>query len=179
MAMHHSNDLQEVIKVVTDQLLLLGFKFNTANFAKVYPDGSWDLWLSTPEQSYPDRIYVPYFDHKIFNQLNDIIAKGLDSFTDAYGKEEAKKFFRHFFENTIAKNAPESRKQFVLNSKGFARSLFLMKDLWLSIGNYEGIPYTAEENAVFKRFAMFLNRPIPVSSICKKQKPRQEKQISN
>ncbi|HEU5165850.1 MAG TPA: ATP-binding protein [Chitinophagaceae bacterium] len=153
MAMHHSNDLQQVIKVVTEQLMLLGFKFNTANFAKVYSDGSWDLWLSTPEQSYPDRIYVPYLDHKIFNQLKDIIAKKLDFFTDVYDKKESNKFFRHFFKNTIAKNAPESRKQFVLNSKGFARSLFLMKDLWLVISNYEGFSYTLEENAVFKRFA--------------------------
>src|SRR4030095_13153220 len=153
MAMHHSNDLQQVIQVVTDQLLLLGFKFNTANFAKVYADVSWDLWLSTPEQSYPDRIYVPYFDHKIFNQLKDIIAKKLDFFTDVYDKKDSNKFFRHFFENTIARNAPEPRKQFVFNSKGFARSLFLMKDLWLFISNYDGILYTAEENAVFKRFA--------------------------
>ncbi|HEX6848840.1 MAG TPA: ATP-binding protein [Chitinophagaceae bacterium] len=153
MAMHQSKDLLAVIKVVTDQLLLLGFKFDTANFAKVYADGSWDLWLTTPEQKYPDLIHVPYLDHPIFNRIEDNIAKGLDFFTDAYEKNEANKFFRHFFENTIAKNAPESRKQFVLNSPGFARSLFSMKDLWLAIANYEGMPYTDAENLVFKRFA--------------------------
>ena len=76
-----------------------------------------------------------------------------DFFTDVYTREEANIFFHHFFENTIAKNTPEERKQFVYNSKGFARSIFLTKNIWFSVSRYDTTPFTDEENAIFKRFA--------------------------
>jgi len=153
MGMHRSNDLHEVLKVVAEQLAGLGLKFDSANFAEINPGGSWDLWISTPEISYPAQIHVPYLDHRIFNSLNEIIANGVDFYTDIYSYEEKNRFFYHFFQNTIAQNIPEARKQYVLNSKGFARSTFLTKNIWLSVVNYEAIPYTDEENFLLKRFA--------------------------
>ncbi|HJS56158.1 MAG TPA: hypothetical protein VJ765_16520, partial [Chitinophagaceae bacterium] len=153
MAMHKSNDLQEVIKVVTEQLFGLGLKFDHANFSKITSDGSWDLWVSSPKQSYPARIHVPYIDNRIFNDVNETIAKGTDFLTEVYSTEEKNGFFTHFFENTIAKNTPEERKQYVLNANGFARSVFLTKNIWFSVGNYRTSVYTDEENAIFKRFA--------------------------
>ena len=153
MAMHKSDDLHEVIKVVTEQLSGLSLKFNLANFAKIDPDNSWDLWLSTPEQTYPALIHVPYLDHPIFNRITEEVAKGNDFFSHVYSREDANVFFHHFFENTIAKNTPEERKQFVYNSKGFARSLFLTKNIWFSVVKYSDTPFVDDENAIFKRFA--------------------------
>jgi hypothetical protein len=179
MSMHKSDDLHEVIKVVVEQLSVLGVKFNVSNFAKIEPDGSWDLWLSTPEQAYPALIHVPYIDHPIFSRITEEEARGNDFFTDVYLREEANTFFHHFFENTIAKNSPEERKQFVYSSKGFARSIFLTKNIWFSVGRYDATPFTGEENAIFKRFANVFEQAIPVSWIFKRPKHRQEKQISN
>ena len=153
MAMHKSDDLHEVIKVVIEQLSTIGLKFNVANFAKIDSDGSWDLWLSTPEQTYPALIHVPYIDHAIFNHITEQITKKSDFYTDVYDEKETNIFFHHFFENTIAKNTPEERKRFVYSSKGFARSLFLTKSIWFSVGRYDTTPFTEEENAIFKRFA--------------------------
>src|SRR5688572_17397618 len=153
MAMHKSDDLHEVIKVVTEQLTLLNVKFNVANFAKIDPDGSWDLWLSTPEQAYPALIHVPYLDHPIFNDISEQVASNNDFFTRVYNPEEASIFFHHFFENTIAKNTPEERKRYVYSSKGFTRSLFLTKNIWFSVSRYDPVSFTEEENAIFKRFA--------------------------
>src|SRR5688572_15338049 len=153
MAMHKSDDLHEVIKVVTEQLTLLNVKFNVANFAKIDPDGSWDLWLSTPEQAYPALIHVPYLDHPIFNDISEQVARNNDFFTRVYNPEEANIFFHHFFENTIAKNTPEERKRYVYSAKGFTRSLFLTKNIWFSVSRYDLISFTDEENAIFKRFA--------------------------
>ena len=153
MAMHKSDDLHEVIKVVVEQLSVLSVKFNVSNFAKIDPDGSWDLWLSTPEQTYPALIHVPYIDHPIFSRITEEGTKGNDFFTDVYSQEEANTFFHHFFENTIARNTPEERKQFVYNSKGFTRSIFLTKNIWFSVARYDATSFTDEENAIFKRFA--------------------------
>ena len=153
MAMHKSDDLHEVIKVVTEQLFVLDLKFNVANFAKINQDGSWDLWLSTPEQAYPALIHVPYLDHPIFNRITEEEAKGNDFYTDVYTRELTNIFFHHFFENTIARNSPEERKQFVYSSKGLARSVFQTKNIWFSVARYDITAFTDEENAIFKRFA--------------------------
>ena len=153
MAMHKSDDLHEVIKVVTEQLSVLGLKFNVANFAKIDPDGSWDIWLSTPDQTYPALIHVPYLNHPLFNDIIELIAKNKDFYTGVYTREEANIFFHHFFENTIAKNTPEERKQFLYRSEGFARSIFLTKNIWFSVARYDATPFIGEENAIFKRFA--------------------------
>src|SRR6185369_5311244 len=153
MAMHHSNDLQDVIRVLSDQLLVLGLKFDTATFAKVHEDASWDLWISTPDQPYPAQIYVPYVDQPIFKDVNEADKRKEKFFERIYNFEEKNTFFKYFFENTAAKNIPDERKQYVLNCKGFARSVFLLKNIWLSIANYEGIPFSKDENAMMQRFA--------------------------
>src|SRR6185295_5578319 len=153
MAMHQSSDLHDVIKVVTEQLLGLGIKFNVANFARILSEGSWDMWISTPEQAYPALVHVPYIDHGLFNNVIKAIAEGRDFFTDAYDQEEKNVFIRHFFENTLAKNTPEERKQYVLSCKGLVRSVFLTKNICLNISNYDGIPFSNDDNAIFKRFA--------------------------
>ena len=153
MGMRLSSDLHEVIKVVMEQLLGLGVKFNVTNFAKIYADGSWDLWLYTADQIYPAKLFVPYLDHPIFNRVLENIKSGADSFTDIYGKDEKDVFFRHFFENTLAKDAPVERKNYVFSTKGFSRSLFRTMDIWFAVVVYDNTPFKVEENAVIKRFA--------------------------
>ena len=153
MAMHQSNDLLDVVRVLSDQLLTLGLKFDTASFAKIHEDGSWDLWISTPDQPYPAQIYVPYFDHPIFREVKEADDRRESFFERNYTLEEKNSFFKYFFENTAAKNIPDARKQYVLNCTGFARSVFLLKNIWLSVANYKGIPFSKEENAMLQRFA--------------------------
>ena len=109
--------------------------------------------MSTPEQSYPSVIHVPYLDHRIFNNLKEVKAKKIGFYTDVFDQEEARMFFKHFFENTIAINIPEERKQYVLSRSGMARSLFLTKDIWFVISRYSPDPFNEEENGILKRFA--------------------------
>jgi signal transduction histidine kinase/ketosteroid isomerase-like protein len=153
MGMHHSNELHDVIETVTNQLIILGLKFDAASFNTINDDDSWESWISTPEQAYPSLIHVPYLNHKIFNQTREQKAKGAEFFTDIFDKEETRKFYKHFFENTIARNAAEERKKYVLSRKGIARSVFLIKDIWLSISLYEPTPFSDEDNFIIKRFA--------------------------
>jgi len=40
-----------------------------------------------------------------------------------------------------------------MNCKGLARSIFLTKNIWLAVSNYDGIPFSEEENGIIKRFA--------------------------
>ncbi|MCX6219938.1 MAG: ATP-binding protein [Bacteroidia bacterium] len=154
LAMHHSDDLHHVIKVVSDQLLWLGLYFEATQFTIVNPDRSWDSWLSVPRQPYPARINIPYTDHKMFHKVEDAIQNQTDFFTIELTKDEKDSFYTHFFQNTLARNTPEERKQYILNSKCFTCSIAYQKKISLSltVHNFEEIPYTDQENSIIKRF---------------------------
>ena len=153
MAMHQSNDLHEVIKVVADQIAGLGLQFNTASFTKVNANGSWDMWIFTHGQAYPAFIHFPYINSPVFNLINQAILEGLDFVAGTFTYEEKNIFFDHFFKNTIAINTPAERKEYVLKSKGLAISAFLLKNINLFFTNYEGTLFSKEEDAIFRRFA--------------------------
>jgi ketosteroid isomerase-like protein len=72
MAMHKSEDLKDVIRVVFEQMLHLNFKIDSASFGLNYQENDdFNLYTATPEQTYPVLIHIPYFDHPIFNNLKE------------------------------------------------------------------------------------------------------------
>jgi signal transduction histidine kinase/DNA-directed RNA polymerase subunit N (RpoN/RPB10) len=153
MAMHQSNDLHEVIKVVADQYMALNLKFDSVSINKVDENRNWDLFISTTEHPYPAKISVPYINNKIFKSLTESKDAGLEFYTGLFSKEDKDDFFNHFFTNTSAKNIPKERQQYVLDGKGYAVSAFTTKYITLTIANYQGNPFNDETNGIFKRFA--------------------------
>jgi signal transduction histidine kinase len=156
MAMQHSDDLQKVITVVSEQLQALGFQFDLVNFVVInttVADG-WHAYNALPYQSTITHFYIPYLDHKLFNQASESLQDGLDFYTYSLSHEEKNRFYTHCFERTVLKEVPEENKQHLYNVQGMAASVVIFSDrkLALSIINYQSIPYRDEENAVFRRF---------------------------
>ncbi|HET9435131.1 MAG TPA: hypothetical protein VFO37_15305, partial [Chitinophagaceae bacterium] len=56
-------------------------------------------------------------------------------------------------DNVVSDFLTEEIKQYVLNSVGYSRSTAIMKNIFFTIGNYAAVPYSDEENAIFRRFA--------------------------
>ncbi|TMI89103.1 MAG: tetratricopeptide repeat protein, partial [Bacteroidetes bacterium] len=154
IAMHSSDELHKVIRVLTDQLSVLGFHFHTANFVTNESMPDWEIWISSPGlENTPPRIYVPYFDHILFNERNNAIITGKEFLTASLNKVEKDKFFHYLFEKTDARVTPAERKEWVYQQKGMGLTTVLMKNISLSVINYDGTFYTAEENEVIKRLA--------------------------
>lgn len=153
MAMHKSHELHHVINIFSDQLTALEIDFDSANFLEINADGSWEIWVAVPGQQYIPKIHVPYIDNPIMNGMRDAKKKGVDLYQHGIGFEAKNKFFRHFFENTGAKDIPEERKRFVFEGKGIAFTSFTSKSPILAINNYRAIPFSKEENEIFRRFA--------------------------
>ena len=151
MAMHKSQELHEVIKVVSEQLVNLGLKWDNAYFVRVLQDGNWDLYLTTPVQVYPAQIFIPYIEEVIMTSVNDAIGQGRDLFA-VYSKEEKYAFVHHFFTNTPGRDTPEARKEYVLNSS-WGLSLFVVKNIGLAVTNYQGVLYSDSDNGILKRFS--------------------------
>ncbi|HKJ78189.1 MAG TPA: hypothetical protein VKA10_01585, partial [Prolixibacteraceae bacterium] len=153
MGMHKSIELHDVIKVISEQIIALGVKFDHTTFIQFNHDKSIEVWVTTPEQPYPAQIHVPFINHRFFNVQSEMTKIKSDFLAEIYDKEEKNRFFNHFFKNTIASNIPKNRQNYVLQAPGMARHTFRVSTIYFSIANYECIPYTDEENKVLRRFA--------------------------
>lgn len=152
MAMHKSHELQEVIKVVCEQLLVLGIKLDSTLFIKVLKDGSWDVWNTTPTQTYPAQINIPFKRIPPMTSVNKANAQGKKEVMLVLSKKEKDEFLGYFFSGTDARSIPVARKTYVLNSPGHALSFFFMKNIILGITTLSGIAFSEEENVIFRRF---------------------------
>lgn len=153
MAMHASDELQNVIRVLTDQLTVLGFEFHTANFITNASMPDWEIWISSPGSNIPPKLFVPYFDHRLFNERNEAVATGKDMLTVELNAEEKASFLNYFFEHSMAKNTDDERIKWVLDQPGMALTTVVTKSFSLSVINYYGKLYTESENEVIKRLA--------------------------
>jgi hypothetical protein len=151
MAMHRSDELHDVIMVVTQQLEQLGFKFDTANFITNYTDKGFDWCISTHRVRIPANLYCPSANIRFFEKIRDVKRKGIDFYTDILSFEEKNELFEYLFESTLLKHTPEERKQYVLKTKGLASSSAVAEHMALSIVNYQQVPYTEAENLIIKR----------------------------
>jgi signal transduction histidine kinase len=152
MAMQKSEQLVEVINVVAAQLLQLNFRLNTASFFLNNESEDFTFWLAAIGESNPEKIVIPNLSNPALDNIKEAQKNGVDFWADNLSFEEKNKWFEHVFAHSPGR-VPEDRQQYILNTKGYARSVVLMKQIGLFIVNYEPQPYTDAENAIFKRFA--------------------------
>ncbi|MBK9658869.1 MAG: nuclear transport factor 2 family protein [Chitinophagaceae bacterium] len=150
MAMHTSEELKEVIKVVYQQLTQLKINLDHAGFVVDYtPGGDWHFWIAD-EQDIPSKISHPYFESVWATQFNETKAKGADFFATQLNFEEKNKFYTELL--SYVPDLPDASKDFYLSCPGLAASTVLLENVGLYIENFSGIPYTEEENTTLMRF---------------------------
>ncbi|MDX1591911.1 MAG: nuclear transport factor 2 family protein, partial [Balneolaceae bacterium] len=153
MGMQSSDELHQVINIVSEQLTALDIEFDTANFIEINEDGSWEIWIAVEGQHYAPKIHVPYYDCTMMNEMVNAMKKGVDLFQNVFSREEKNDFFTHFFTNTVAGKIAEERKQYVFDGETNTVSIFATKSPALGISKYTPDPFTDEENEIFRRFA--------------------------
>ncbi len=149
MAMHKSEELKEVIKVVLEQFVHLNINVGHSGFYIDYKaHDDMHIWLADPNIE-PFYAVIPYFDTPTWNSFLEAKAKGTTLHTDLLDFKEKNKFYRSLFKLF---EVPEEAKKFYLECKGLAVSTVLLDNVGLYIENFEGIPYSDEENAILMRF---------------------------
>lgn len=152
LAMLRSDELQEVIMVISEQLQHLGFRFHDASFARYDDKNGINFWLASPGHPQPYLVQVPYLDNPIFNRPLEAMKKGVDFVADVLSPEENHQWLKHFVERSTLNNLSEADKKYLLTTSGAARSLVITKHIILVISNFASVPYTDEQNGVLKRF---------------------------
>jgi signal transduction histidine kinase len=150
MGMQKSEELKEVIKVVYDQFVHLNIHIDHAGFVVDYkPKDDWHFWIAD-QHEIPSKITHPYFDSVWANQFDEAKEKGIDFFATNLNFEEKNKFYQGLL--TLIPGLTEEVKEFYFNCPGLAGSTVLLDNVGLYIENFDGIPYTDEENKTLMRF---------------------------
>jgi len=152
LAMHKSEELEEVILVVSEQLQQLQFKFHNVSFGFDTEQMGLNFWLASPGLPKPFLIKAPYIDNPAFNRPIQARNNGIDFNADILSREENIEFLQHMFDNSEWSHIPDENKSFLLGTQGYARSQCLMKNTILTVGNYALKPYSEEQNAILRRF---------------------------
>jgi signal transduction histidine kinase/ketosteroid isomerase-like protein len=154
MAMHRTEDLPSVMKVIGEQLVDLSIPMDAVSFLERKVDKDLKFWTSTALQTYPVQIFVPYLDHPLFNVFYEKQLSGNEFSTLLLSETDTKRWWNHFYEHSnLVDKVPAERKAYILEKKGYANSTSSGKYTMLNIANYQGIPFTDEENNILKRFS--------------------------
>jgi signal transduction histidine kinase len=153
MAMHKSDELKEIIIVVSEQLQKLGYKFSNVSFITHNADYDLNFWMSAPGVKEPILLQVPYLNNPAINNLKQMAENDIWFSTDILTADENVEWNRHVIQTTWLKDAPKETKNYLLRHTPLAKTNIRNRHIAFAIGNYAGIPYTDEENEVFKRFA--------------------------
>jgi signal transduction histidine kinase len=159
LAMHKSEELQEVVKSVFERMDELHIELNTAIimiFTESSRDSVW--WLVNKKNQQFSRILVKYADYPFFRDLFKAKENGDELFTKTYSAKEKREAFRYFFEETDFKYTPEEQKQFILNTPGFVVSEGLAGNIGLQITRHSEKKFSDQDNEIIKRFAKVFNQ---------------------
>jgi signal transduction histidine kinase len=153
MAMHRSDELLQVITIVSEQLQHLGFKFNTVSFAINNLEHDYKFWFAIMGNPTPLYIEVPYINNKMFEGPKDVITKGGNFYADTLAPEENRQWHEHVFAHADFSFLSDETKAYVLSS-GYARSVAITRSIMLVVSNYAAKPFTEDQNNIIKRFAV-------------------------
>jgi signal transduction histidine kinase len=153
MAMHKSDELKEIIIVLSEQLQKLGYKFSNVSF--ITHNANYDLkfWMSAPGVKEAILLQVPYLNNPAINSLKQMVENDIWFSTDILTANESLEWNQHVIKTTWLNDAPQETKNYLLRHTPLAKTNIRNKHIAFAIGNYAGTPYKDEENEVFKRFA--------------------------
>jgi signal transduction histidine kinase len=161
LAMHHTNELQDVVNVAAQQLLKMNIDIDGGMFIAINDEVKDDLpfWAAAGAADYVQKVNIPFLDRKTFTGLHDAILRREPFYTEYYPKEEKDEFLKHLFRYHPWNQNSEERKQDLLAREGgYARSLVVNRYTCIGITNHHGKIFSDADNTVLKRFGAVLEQ---------------------
>jgi len=150
LAMHKSEELLDVITVVSDQLQLLNFRFDHVSFANNEIDKDYKFWTSVKGMN-PLRFNVPYIDIPILTNLKSAQQNGVKFHTDILTQDENRQWHEYLLKHGGSEVFSNEMNEYTMG-RGIARSIALNPNIILILANYASVPYTEEDNKIIARF---------------------------
>ncbi|WP_416377670.1 nuclear transport factor 2 family protein, partial [Algoriphagus persicinus] len=154
MAMHKSEELVQVVRILDKQILGLGIEVEGTQIITDFADPEKGIndWLAVKGQDYLKKFHVPFIKHPNFKKLWTAVQKGTEFYTESYSKTEKNEFFKVLFENSDFSAIPKERQDYINNTPGYVRATSLSKNSILIFHRYVLKEFSKEEEEIFKRF---------------------------
>ena len=154
LAMHHSEELGEVVSVLFDRMAQLGVVFDGININIIKPDEKgFDSWLAAPGQAHAMCLHVPFFDDPVTSDLFNALESGTVFFSKIYSREEKDAYFHKVFKLTDFRQLPDERKKMILNAEQWCLSIAIAKNTAISLHSYTGHFFSENDSEILKRFS--------------------------
>jgi signal transduction histidine kinase len=154
LAMHKSDELQEVVNTLFERLEDLNIQMDSANIA-IFKEGTrdYDYWIASHFQKRAASFHMPYTDLSLTRDLIADRESGKEFSTTAYSFEEKNEWFESAFKNTDFKFLSEERKQFILGAPAITVAIAFSKNTGVQINRYNSKLPTEGEAEILKRFS--------------------------
>ena len=157
MAMQNTNELQEVVQVVAEELTKLGVILDIwGAVICTYFQDSKDVihWTASDDESHPSVPFLlPYFSDTLFDAAWDSKNRGDDYFAKNFSFEVKNAFFEHAFEHSDYRNLPEDYKKAILETQTHAIAWAWSENSAIMIPSMQGKLPGEEEKEIIIRFA--------------------------
>ena len=154
LAMHHSEELGEVVSVLFDRMAQLGVVFDGININIIKPEEKgFDSWLAAPGQAHAICLHIPYIDNPVTSDLFNALKSGAIFFSKVYSREEKDDYFHQVFKVTDFRQLPEERKKMILNAEQWCLSIAIAKNTAMSLHSYTGHLFSENDYEILKRFS--------------------------
>ncbi len=154
LAMHQSEELQQVVNVVFEKIMDLGVPINSASIIVLSEIGDeMEYWVGVPGQVYLSYLRIPYFDDtQIARDFIMARQKG-QIFNKCYNGPEKNEQWTYLFNHSDLSKVSDERKQFLLATEAYNVSVIFTKNTALQLLRYDAQLFTEKENEIFQRFA--------------------------
>jgi hypothetical protein len=154
LAMHKSDELQEVVNTVFERLTDLGIEADSTNIA-IFKEGKreYDYWIASHFQKRSASFHMPYIDLSLTKDIVAARETGADYSAHSYSFETKNEWFHYAFQHTDFRFLSEERKQFILNAPAITVAVAFSKHTGIQINRYSSILLSEGEAEILKRFS--------------------------
>src|SRR6056297_303302 len=157
LAMHKTDELQDVVRVVAEELKNTGVILDTGGAVIcTYFQDSKDVihWTATDDPTHPSVPYLlPYFENELFDEAWESKSRGDDYFAKVFSYDVKNAFFSHAFEHSEYRQLPDEYKKIILESKSHGIAWAWAENSAIMIPSIQGDLPSEEEKKTLIRFA--------------------------
>ncbi|MDB5243633.1 MAG: hypothetical protein JWP57_4258, partial [Spirosoma sp.] len=161
LAMHSSDELQEVVIVVFQKLKELGLVFDGGAGIQLFTEGSKDsiLWVSAPNQiDFPIRNNLPYdaddfMDNPIILDVWKAKETGESIYNKIYTRDEKNKYFDYVFKHNDLVQIPQFLRDEIMQASGYTQAFVVEKNSGVVANSWTGEVFPPDKFDIFKRIA--------------------------
>ena len=161
LAMHRSDELQDVVIIVFEKLKELGLVFDGGAGIQLFTEGSKDsiLWVASPGQiASPSRINLPYDadgfrDNPIILDVWKAKETGEAIYNKTYTRDEKNRYFGYVFKHNDLVQVPRFVRDEIMQASGYTQAFVPENNSGVIANSWSGEVFPPDKFDVFKRIS--------------------------